>query len=425
MSTLNRLSILGLLFVVLMLSACQPIPIVCADVTKSMPCAPMRRPTLLGAARSASVPLIGGEDSERLGAQPLVPSLTIPNGQCAKPSPTPARHLQRPELAPADACRCLWSGPRRRRLRRHGNALPAGGVVPGYLFSAPMYNVLAEHYASHGVLVWRPITWKRSITFSEMWMTLIDRPGDVTRTLDYAEALTAAGWADGRPDRRHGWLWWGIPAGAIPLAAAGASTTYKPTEDAAPPSPSTIRSLSSARRSCPSSLTWLRADLADAPDGLWPSFGDPRVTAIVPMAGDSYLFGEAGLAQIDVPMMVMGGSAGSGTRREADPHLCHAVGTQKSLVTFVGAEHMIFNTLRATALDVRTCSRRLLLADPVWDRARALDRNVTSPPPSCSQHSAATRAPMPPFCPMLRRSPASNTQLPWRPALTLLALLAV
>jgi hypothetical protein len=48
------------------------------------------------------------------------------------------------------------------------------------------------------------------------------------------------------------------------------------------------------------------AGLESMPEGLWPSIGDPRVKALVPQAGVSYVFGENGLAAITVPMLAMG-----------------------------------------------------------------------------------------------------------------------
>jgi predicted dienelactone hydrolase len=53
--------------------------------------------------------------------------------------------------------------------------------------------------------------------------------------------------------------------------------------------------------------------LSSVPQGLWPSLGDTRIKAILPMAGDAYPFGAAGLASITVPVMAMGGTADWGT----------------------------------------------------------------------------------------------------------------
>ena len=55
------------------------------------------------------------------------------------------------------------------------------------------------------------------------------------------------------------------------------------------------------------------AGLDGVPEGVWSPFGDPRVSAIIPMAGDAYLFDAAGLSNVTVPMMAIGGTADTGT----------------------------------------------------------------------------------------------------------------
>lgn len=55
------------------------------------------------------------------------------------------------------------------------------------------------------------------------------------------------------------------------------------------------------------------AGLDDVPAGLWPSVADSRIGAVVSLAGDSYLFGDAGLASLDVPVLAVGGTADSDT----------------------------------------------------------------------------------------------------------------
>ena len=119
-----------------------------------------------------------------------------------------------------------------------------------------------------------------------------------------------------------------------------------------------------------------RAGLTPTPQDLWPSFGDPRVTAIVAMAGDSYLFDKAGLAKITIPMMAMGGTTDTSTPYEwgAKPAYAYASSTQKALVTFEGAEHMIFTTpCTNKPWMVTHPAYAYFCFDPVWDRDRAQD----------------------------------------------------
>ena len=119
-----------------------------------------------------------------------------------------------------------------------------------------------------------------------------------------------------------------------------------------------------------------RAGLDPIPEGLWPYFGDPRVKVIIPMAGDSYLFDQAGLSKITIPVMAMGGTADTLTPYDwgSKPTYDYISSVQKALVTFVGAEHMIFSTpckkqpwMRDHPFYEYSCF------DPVWNKDRALD----------------------------------------------------
>ena len=119
-----------------------------------------------------------------------------------------------------------------------------------------------------------------------------------------------------------------------------------------------------------------RAGLDPMPQGLWPSMGDPRVTAIIPMAGDSYLFDKAGLSKITIPMMAMGGTADTGTPYGwgVKPAYDHASSTQKALVAFMGGEHFIFETpCENEPWIVEHPVYGWFCFDPVWDKTRVLD----------------------------------------------------
>ncbi len=210
-----------------------------------------------------------------------------------------------------------------------------------------------------------------------MWKASIDRPGDIKQTLDYAEALTALGGdMAGLIDIAHvavvGHSYGGytalVMAGAqYDLTAFNARCAQVSEDDyaffCAPLVPKEAEMAA-------------RAGLDPMPQGLWPSFGDPRVTAIIPMAGDSYLFDQAGLAKITIPMMAMGGTADTGTPYEwgTKPAYDYASSEQKALVTFVGAEHTIFLTPCA---DQPWLSEHpaygFFCLDPVWDKNRVLD----------------------------------------------------
>ena len=111
------------------------------------------------------------------------------------------------------------------------------------------------------------------------------------------------------------------------------------------------------------------------PKGLWPSLGDPRVTAILPMAGDSYLFDKKGLAKITIPMMAIGGTADTGTPYEwgSKPSYDNASSVKKALVTLEGAEHTITTSCENMPWIRETPFGPWICFDPVWDKDRGLD----------------------------------------------------
>ena len=91
------------------------------------------------------------------------------------------------------------------------------------------------------------------------------------------------------------------------------------------------------------------ADMADSagleslPEGLWQqAWANPRVDAIVPLAGDALFFGQEGLAEITVPVMAIGG-----TRDKDSPYMWgtypayeHTSSATKARIALVDAEHI-------------------------------------------------------------------------------------
>ncbi|MFN8495861.1 MAG: hypothetical protein U0350_50175 [Caldilineaceae bacterium] len=249
----------------------------------------------------------------------------------------------------------------------------------GFGTNAAWYSSLVEHYTTYGFIVLAPEhTELFDPAFSDQWKASIDRPRDVKQTLDYAEALTAPGGdMAGLIDMKHvavvGHSYGGYTALAMAgaqydLAAYNARCAKLPAND-----PNAILCTPVVPKEAEMAA---RAGLTSMPEGLWPSLGDPRVTAIIPMASDSYLFDKAGLAKITIPMMAIGGTADTGTPYEwgVRPAYDYAASAQKTLVTFVGAEHMIPTT---------SCDNEPWISkhpaygffcfDPVWDRNRAQD----------------------------------------------------
>ncbi len=112
------------------------------------------------------------------------------------------------------------------------------------------------------------------------------------------------------------------------------------------------------------------AGLGPNPPELWPAWADPRVDAIVPMAGDAYLFNQAGLAPITVPVMAMGGIQDTGTPFVwgTQPTYEYVSSPRKIKIGFQGAEHMIFAGTCQSTFRLAGMAIEQLCYDEVWDR---------------------------------------------------------
>ncbi|MFN8374401.1 MAG: hypothetical protein U0694_16180 [Anaerolineae bacterium] len=92
--------------------------------------------------------------------------------------------------------------------------------------------------------------------------------------------------------------------------------------------------------------------------------------------GDSYLFDQAGLAAITIPVMAMGGTVDIATLYDwgAEPTYMYASSPQKILVGFENGNHMIFG---GTCDEMRYIDGNLIsywfCMDDVWDKSRVLN----------------------------------------------------
>jgi predicted dienelactone hydrolase len=232
------------------------------------------------------------------------------------------------------------------RPERTGGPYPLVVFSHGFALSPIVYSTLVEHYASQGYVVLAPEhneSFDGSLT--GFGQELIDRPVDIRRTIDYAEQLTKpgaplAGLIDLDNIAVVGHSYGGYTA----LAAAGARFDF-----AAYKSRCAALTADDPLNFFCAPLTneadmAKRAGLGAAPSGLWPSFGDPRIKAAISMAGDAYVFDQRGLAELKVPVMVLGGTVDDGTPYTWGAKLTydHAASKNKTLVTFPGAGHMLF-----------------------------------------------------------------------------------
>ncbi len=114
------------------------------------------------------------------------------------------------------------------------------------------------------------------------------------------------------------------------------------------------------------------AGLDAAPEGLWPSMGDPRVDVIVGFAPSLRRFLPEGLARMTVPAMILAGTADVESDEQLDFYQPYEAlpNKTKALVVLENANHYVFGACPEawTIPDFfYACS------DPVWDMDRAHD----------------------------------------------------
>ncbi len=236
---------------------------------------------------------------------------------------------------------------------------------------------LTEHLASYGFVVIAPT--HLGEVWGEFWASNVLRPADTSRVIDYAESLTAeSGELEGLIDISHlgvaGWSSGGYTA----MAAAGARFNHAGFEkwcEEYPESPDAVSN-------CPDLLAHKQellalAKLDSAPEGLWPSWGDPRVDAVVAQSGGGYEFGPVGLAAVTVPVMIQVGSNDTSNTPEWSAYLAYGniSSTQKSLVTLENGNHLIFGGKCADNPWILGTDPGMfwVCSDSVWDMDRAHD----------------------------------------------------
>ena len=258
-------------------------------------------------------------------------------------------------------------------------------LSPGFSIGASAYAWLAEHLASYGFVVIAPEHQEYLDPENELWQSAITRPQDILTVLAYVdEQVASGGTLAGLLDEDHVAVIGHSYGGYTSLAAAGARFDTE-----------SFQSHCEKAQAANHPAAWLcdqllphmmdmasLAGLDALPEDLWPEWADPRVDAIVPMAGDAFFFGQAGLAEITVPVMAIGGTLDTDSPFLWGTHPTYEyVSSQKKVrIALTDAEHMIFTgpcekiTWYLKFFSDEFCS------DADWDRyyAHALVKHFTT-----------------------------------------------
>jgi predicted dienelactone hydrolase len=244
-----------------------------------------------------------------------------------------------------------------------------------------IYFGVAEHLASYGFVVLgvehtgmalrELILGTSEVGTPNNISSLYYRPSDVTRTIAFADTLTAAGsQLAGLIDTDHIAVWGHSTGGTTVFQAGGARIDFPAlnawcTGKKADPF---------AEESCQfigheENLAGLYG-VDDPGVALFPPLWDARVDALVAAApgGELHAFGDEGIAAVEVPMLIIFGSLDPIVSPEYNAHWAYdKIGSQsKALVGFLNGDHSMFVNCPAFFRD--GCGY-----DAVWDIDRVHD----------------------------------------------------
>lgn len=208
----------------------------------------------------------------------------------------------------------------------------------------------------------------------------VNRPTDIRRIIGYAENLTAPGGDLANTiDTDHVAVTGHSIGGWTALAAAGARMHFNLFQDwCAQGNYASLIITMVCGMSAEGTLVENEQQLIEAagidiqPGELWPSLGDPRVVAAMPISpGGVLTFGDDGLEAVQVPTMILFGSADATAIPEYNAYRVyeHLASAQKSMVIFENGGHTMFVQCSPAweGAGFEGCS------DPVWDIDRAHD----------------------------------------------------
>jgi predicted dienelactone hydrolase len=260
-----------------------------------------------------------------------------------------------------------------------GNALrdappdASGGPYPLVIFShgftAPKANVyIGEHLASQGFIVLAPEHMQDA--WESVYPSYAIRLPEIQRAIAYSDSLTATGGLfEGLIDTEKIAVGGHSAGGMVTYGAGGAPLNWATIEQYCTETPEDAACVDLAAQREP-----MASELGlDAPaEGMWPAFWDPRVDAIFPIAGTMEMYGQAGLADLSVPMLTLYGSLD-----EYGPWLSPAYelagSSRKGEVVFENAGHEVFINRCDTTPWLVAAELTFLCTDEVWDMDRAHD----------------------------------------------------
>jgi predicted dienelactone hydrolase len=222
----------------------------------------------------------------------------------------------------------------------------SGAPYPLVLSSTKVARILAPYLISHG-FAWASVD--RIDTYDVWDAELVEQPLDLLFALDQVSTNPPEGLEGMIDAEQAGAIGYSFD-GTNALVLGGARVNpkhYLAQCASADATAEAILSLWSNRYQCALAGEWdefaSRAGeaITTSDDGLWQPVTDPRIRAVVPLAGEGWLlFGDEGLASVDRPALIIVGGI-DGLYPEI-ALIYRRLGTQeKTLISFEGLGHMM------------------------------------------------------------------------------------
>jgi predicted dienelactone hydrolase len=230
----------------------------------------------------------------------------------------------------------------------------SGAPYPLILSSAKHGTTFAPYLVTYG-FAWAGVT--RIDTYALWNPEMIDQPFDILFALDQVASSPPEDLKGVIDAERAGAIGYSFDGyNALALGGARVDPEFYLAQCAnADATAEAILSLFSNRYQCAPAGDWdafaahAGPAITASEDGLWQPMTDPRIRAVMPLAGEGWLlFGDRGLAAVDRPALIL--VATEDELYQENTLILEKLGTpDKALISFVGLDHMMVYNLQMDA----------------------------------------------------------------------------
>ncbi len=221
----------------------------------------------------------------------------------------------------------------------------SGAPYPLILSSTIMAKQLAPYLVSHG-FTWASVD--RIDTYRDFGEKSIDQPKDILFVLDHAASnppQELAGMIDSDHAGTIGYSFDGY--NSLAVSGARVDPAYYLAQCPIPDEITQAILSDLSAFDCTPAENWeafnafVGEAITSSEDGMWQPITDPRIRAVIPLAGEGWwLFGEKGLAAVDRPVLMMAGT--QDVLYQENTFIYDHLGTlDRTFISFLNRDHMM------------------------------------------------------------------------------------